>query len=290
MKKDNKIVLACVDQSRFATSVASYAAWAARQLDAPLEFLHVIDRQPDLEPAQDLSGSIGLNAQENLLNQLSDEDEVRSRSRRETGRIFLNQLREEALATGTSAVDVRQRHGHIEETLSEQQADVRLFVLGRRSASAETVQRDLGSNLEWVVRSVSRPTLVVGDRYNEPSRVLLAFDGSAVTRRGVDMIARSPLLQGLPIHIVMAGQGKAQAHSAKRVGNAQAVLTAAGFSVTTEISTEAPEVAIPQIVQNKKIDLLVMGSYSHSPWRAWLFGSKTTALLRSAKVSTLLLR
>ncbi|MDO9279516.1 MAG: universal stress protein [Polaromonas sp.] len=288
MKKDNKIVLACVDQSRFATSVARYAAWAARKLDAPLEFLHVIDRHPDLEPVQDLSGSIGLNAQENLLNQLSDEDEVRSRSRRETGRIFLNQLREQALAAGASSVDVRQRHGHIEETLSEQQADVRLFVLGRRGASAETVQRDLGSNLEWVVRSVSRPTLVVGDCYSEPSRVLMAFDGSGVTRRGVDMIANSPLLRGLPIHIVMAG--KAQAHSAKLVGNAQAVLTAAGFSVTTEISTEAPEVAIPQIVQDKKIDLLVMGSYSHSPLRAWLFGSKTSALLRSTKVSTLLLR
>lgn len=288
MKKDNQIVLACVDQSRFATTVASYAAWAARQLDAPLEFLHVIDRHPDLEQVQDLSGSIGLNAQENLLNQLSDEDEVRSRSRRETGRIFLNQLREQALAAGASSVDVRQRHGNIEETLSGQQADVRLFVLGRRGASAETVQQDLGSNLEWVVRSVSRPTLAVNERYVEPSRVLLAYDGSGVTRRGIEMIANSPLLKGLPIHIVMAG--KAQAHSAKLVGNAQAVLTAAGFSVTTEISTEAPEVAIPQIVQDKKIDLLVMGSYSHSPLRAWLFGSKTTALLRSAKVSTLLLR
>jgi nucleotide-binding universal stress UspA family protein len=288
MKKDNKIVLACVDQSRFAPSVASYAAWTARKMDAPLEFLHVIDRHPDLEPVQDLSGSIGLNAQENLLNQLSDEDEVRSRSRRETGRIFLNQLREQALAAGASSVDVRQRHGNIEETLSEQQADVRLFVLGRRGASAETVQRDLGSNLEWVVRSVSRPTLAVNEHYVEPSRVLLAFDGSGVTRRGVEMIANSPLLKDLPIHIVMAG--KAQAQSAKLLGNAQAVLAAAGFSVTTEISTEAPEVAIPQIVQDKKIDLLVMGSYSHSPLRAWLFGSKTTALLRATKVSTLLLR
>ena len=288
MKKDNNIVLACVDQSSVATTVASYAAWAARRLEAPLEFLHVIDRHSDIEVDQDLSGTIGLNAQENLLNQLSDEDEVRSRKRRETGRIFLNQLREQALAAGVASVDVRQRHGEIEETLSEQQSEVRLFVLGRRGASAETVQRALGSNLERVVRSVSRPTLVVSERYTEPSRVLLAFDGSGVTRRGVEMIANSPLLKGLPIHIVMAG--KAQAHSAKLVDSAQAVLTAAGFSVTTDVSTEAPEVVIPQAVKDQQIDLLVMGSYSHSPLRAWLFGSKTTDLLRSAKVSTLLLR
>ena len=288
MKKDKHIVLACVDQSSVATTVASYAAWAARRLAAPLEFLHVIDRHSDIAVDQDLSGTIGLNAQENLLNQLSDEDEVRSRQRREAGRIFLNQLREQALAAGVASVDVRQRHGGIEETLSEQQNEVRLFVLGRRGASAKTVQRALGSNLEWVVRSVSRPTLVVSERYTVPSRVLLAFDGSGVTRRGVEMIANSPLLKGLPIHIVMAG--KAQAHSAKLVDNAQAVLTAAGFSVTTDVSTEAPEVVIPQTIKNQQIDLLVMGSYSHSPLRAWLFGSKTTELLRSAKVSTLLLR
>lgn len=288
MKKDNQIVLACVDQSSFAPTVASYAAWAARRLDAPLEFLHVIDRHSDIEADQDRSGTIGLNAQENLLNQLSDEDEIRSRKRRETGRIFLNQLRQQALAAGTTSVDVRQRHGEIEETLPEQQGDVRLFVLGRRGASADTVQRDLGSNLEWVVRSVNRPTLVVSDRYTEPSRVLLGFDGSGVTRRGVEMIARSPLLKGLPIHIVMAG--KAQAHSAKLLDNAQAILTAAGFNVTSHINTDAPEVVIPQMVNDQQSDLLVMGSYSHSPLRTWFFGSKTTALLRSANVSTLLLR
>jgi nucleotide-binding universal stress UspA family protein len=288
MTQDKKIILACVDQSSFSSTVASYGAWAARRLDAPLELLHVIDRHPDLAQDQDLSGTIGLNAQENLLHQLSDEDEARSRNRREIGRIFLNQLREQALAAGVSSVDVRQRHGDIEETLSGQQGDVRLFVLGRRGTSAETDERALGSNLEWVVRSVNRPTLVVSDRYTEPSRVLLAFDGSGVTRRGVDMIASSPLLKGLPIHILMAG--KPQAQSAKLVENAKIILTAAGFSVTTDVSTEAPEVVIPQTVKEQQIDLLVMGSYSHSPIRAWLFGSKTTELLRSVKVSTLLLR
>ena len=48
MKNENK-VLACVDQSHFADYVADYAAWAARRMDAPLEFLHVIDRHPEHE-------------------------------------------------------------------------------------------------------------------------------------------------------------------------------------------------------------------------------------------------
>ena len=64
-------VLACVDQSTFADSVADYAAWAAERLGAPLELLHVIDRHPEVGTGDDLSGAIGVNAQEHLLADLA---------------------------------------------------------------------------------------------------------------------------------------------------------------------------------------------------------------------------
>lgn len=285
---DNK-VLACVDQSRFADTVADYAAWAAQRMGAPLEFLHVIERHPALPPGQDHSGAIGLDAQDSLLDQLSNEDEARSRSQREAGRVFLNHLRQRALAAGvTTAVDMRQRHGALAETLAEQQADVRLFVLGRRGASAELSQRDLGRNLEWVVRAVERPILAVNESYQEPTRVLLAFDGSSVTRRGVEMIAASPLLKGLPIHVLMAG--KPQAQGPKQIEWAQQTLAEAGFSVTAEIVEGDPELVINRTVQQGGHDLLAMGAYSHAPLRSLLLGSKTSELLRSSKVATLLLR
>lgn len=284
---DNK-VLACVDQSRFATTVGDYAAWAARRMAAPLEFLHVIERHPALPPGQDHSGAIGLGAQDSLLDQLSSEDETRSRSQREAGRIFLNHLRQHALAAGVATVDMRQRHGALAETLAEQQADVRLFVLGRRGASAELSQRDLGRNLEWVVRAVSRPILAVNDSYQPPSRVLLAFDGRSATRRGVAMIAASPLLQGLPVHVLMAG--KPQAQGPKQIDWAQQTLAAAGFAVTAEIVEGDPEHVIHRAVQDGGHDLLAMGAYSHSPLRSLLLGSRTSELLRSSRVATLLLR
>ncbi|MBX9873123.1 MAG: universal stress protein [Burkholderiaceae bacterium] len=287
MNTENK-VLACVDQSRFADTVADYAAWAARRMGAPLEFLHVIERHPELSTIQDHSGAIGLGAQDSLLDQLSNEDEARSRSQREAGRVFLNHLRQRALAAGVAAVDMRQRHGALAETLGEQQADVRLFVLGRRGASAELSQRDLGRNLEWVVRAVERPILAVKESYLAPTRVLLAFDGSSITRRGVEMIAASPLLKGLPIHVLMAG--KPQAQGPKQIEWAQQTLAEAGFSVTAEIVEGDPELVINRAVQHGGHDLLAMGAYSHSPLRSLLLGSKTSELLRSSKVATLLLR
>ena len=78
-------ILACVDQSRFASHVTDYAAWAARRLNAPLELLHVINRHPETATHIDHSGAIGFDAQENLLTELTDKDSARSKSAREQG-------------------------------------------------------------------------------------------------------------------------------------------------------------------------------------------------------------
>lgn len=285
---DDKKVLACVDQSKYAESVMAYATWAARRMQTPMELLHVIDRHPRLEAVQDHSGTIGLDAQENLLKQLSDEDETRTRAAREVGRVFLNGLRERAIEAGASVVDVRQRHGELETALAELQGDVRLFVLGRRGASAQATQRDLGRNLEWVVRSVNKPVLAVPEDFRAPSRVLYAFDGSSVTRQGIEMIAGSPLLRDLPIHLLMAG--KAQAQGPKQIEEARRALEAVGFTVSISIEPGDPETVIASAVKSLQCDLLVMGAYSHSPLRSLFVGSKTTDLLRSAAVPTLLLR
>ena len=223
-------VLACVDRSRFAQAVADAAAWAARQMGAPLEFLHVIDRHPPLRAAQDHSGAIGVDAQENLLRQLSEEDEARTREQRESARRFLDDLRQRARAAGADPVDVRLRHGALDETLHELQAQVRLCVLGRRGSSAETTRRDLGRNVEWAVRAVDHPILAVTDGFAPPTRVLFAFDGSALTRRGVGVVAASPLLKGLPIHLLMAG--KAQAQGPKLLEAARQELEQVGFAAT----------------------------------------------------------
>jgi nucleotide-binding universal stress UspA family protein len=279
-------VLACVDRSHFAETIADWGAWAARRIEAPLEFLHVISRPTERD--SDHSGAIGFNAQEQLLNQLSDQDEQHSRSEREQGRIFLNRLRERAGQAGAPSVDIRQRHGDLEETLAEQEPGVRLFVLGRRGESAETTQRDLGRNVERVVRALHKPILAVTDRFQEPRRVLIAFDGGAIMRRGIETVAASPLLRGLPIHVLMSG--KPRQDGPRQLEWARGTLEQAGFEVETAIVPGDAESIIARTVLDRGIDLLVMGAYTHSPLRSLLFGSRTSDLLRSATIPALLLR
>lgn len=287
MNLDNK-VLACVDQSPYADHVTDYAAWAARRMDAPLELLHVIDRHPEIGNSDDHSGALTPNAQEQLLRQLSSDDAMRTRAAREQGRIFLNRLRERALAVGVVQVDMRQRHGHLDETLHEQQSGVRLFVLGRRGESAASASGELGSNVERVARALQRPILTVTEGFQEPRRILIAFDGSAVTRRGVEMVAASPLFRGLPLELLMSG--KARSDGARQLAWATGTLLAAGFDVKGDIAPGDAETVVARAIQDRGIDLLIMGAYTHSPWRKLLRGSKTADLLRSATIPTLLLR
>lgn len=287
MKNTNK-VLACVDQSRFADHVADYAAWAAQRLDAPLEFLHVIERHPERSTGQDHSGAIGIDAQENLLDRLSAADEAHSRAAREQGRIFLNRLRQRASAAGVKQVDMRLRHGELEQTLAEQEEGVRLLVLARRGESAEASQRALGRNVERVVRALRKPILTVTEGFKTPQRVMIAFDGGTVTRRGVHMVATSPLFRGLPIHLLMSG--KDNANASRQLDWASTRLKDAGFEVSAVLTAADAHSAIARSVEDEAIDLLIMGAFGHSALRSLLFGSKTAELLRSATIPTLLLR
>ena len=288
MKPDNKI-LACVDQSHFAEHVADYAAWVATRMELPLEFLHILDRHPErARNTHDHSGAIGFDAQQALLEELSQEDAALSKQAREQGRLFLNCLRERAMAAGVEAPDVRQRHGALVETLAEQEDGVRMFILGRRGQAAETTPRELGRNVERVIRSLHHPILTVTDAFTAPQQVMIAFDGSSIARKGVELIAACPLFVGLPIHVITSGEpGKG---ARRQLEWAKITLEGAGFTTHTALLAGDPESVIAAQVRESDIDILVIKAYTHSAWRSLLFGSKTTDLLRASKIPTLLLR
>ncbi|MBK5930175.1 hypothetical protein CCR82_06455 [Halochromatium salexigens] len=122
----------------------------------------------------------------------------------------------------------------------------------------------------------------------EPKRVLIAFDGGSMTRRGVEMVAASPLFRGLSVHVLMSG--KPRRDSEKQLDWARSTLEETGFEVSLALIHGDTERVIAQYVHEQSIDMLLMGAYGHSPLRSLFLGSKTTDLLRSAKVPTLLLR
>ena len=279
-----KKILACVDQSPYADYVADYSAWAARRFSLPLELLHIIDRHPEIATSDDHSGAIGFDAQENLLNRLTEEEGQRSREIRERGRVFLNGLKQRCERAGTDDVDIRQRYGQLLDTLDEQQREVALYVLGRRGRSAAHTQRDLGRHVESISRKIQRPILTVASEFSEPKSLLVAYDGKRMTRGCITLIAGNAALADLPVHVVMSG--KQTNESEKQLHWATETLELGGFSVETAYLPGDPEQQIMRVLNDREIDLLVMGAYSQSPLRSLFFGSKTNDLLRASRVPT----
>lgn len=282
-----KKVLACVDQSDYAKHVADYATWVADHMSAPVELLHVIDRHQEVASGVDLSGSLEMDAQEHLLERFSTEEGEKNRAAREEGRLFLNTLKAGCAEHSNVAVDTRQRYGQLLTTLKEQESSVAMYVLGRRGESASRTRRDLGRHVEAICRQIRRPILTVTDDFQVPRSLLVAFDGRKMTRRGVKLIAAHSSLQNLPIHIIMSGR-RAQ-ESARHLEWAENTLRAKGFSVDASFIPGDPEQVVTRAIEERGIDLLIMGAYSHSPWRSLLMGSRTNDLLRASPVATITL-
>ncbi len=280
-------VMACIDGSPSAAAVCDCAAWASLQLDAPLILLHVLDQQ-QYPAAGNLSGIIGLGSREYLLEELAALDEKRSKLALEEGRMMLDAAKQRAITAGVAQPEVRQRHGDLVESLRDLESDTRLVVIGKQGEDSGNDLQLIGSQLESVIRTLHRPILVTSARFSAPTRIMLAFDGSATTRKGVEMLASSPLFKGISIHLVMVGADTGDNRAL--LESAGETLTAAGFEVHTAIRAGEVEPTLHAYQAEQDIDLLVMGAYGHSRIRQFLVGSTTTSMIRSATTPLLLLR
>lgn len=280
-------VIACIDDSQAAIAVCDYAIWSSQRMDAPLKFLHVLDHQQYPAPV-DFSGNIGLGSREHLLEALAELDEVRGKLGREHGQHLLDAAKQRALDAGIEKPHCCQRHGDLTESVKELEDKTRLLIMGRQGEGSENAASHVGSHIENVVRTLSRPILVTPRQFVNPERFLIAYDGSSTSRKCVEMIANSPLLKGLECHLLMISHKTDEmiAH----LSWAEKQLQSAGFQVVSSITTGDVEDAILDYCSRQNMHLLAMGAYGHSRIRQFLVGSTTTNILARAAIPLLLLR
>ncbi len=285
--QDTLQVVACVDGSSAAPAVCDYAAWASTYMNSPLTLLHVLDeeRYPS-EP--DLAGNIGLGSREHLLDELAQLDRKRAKLALEHGNHLLDEAAHRLQKAGISDIKKRQRHGDLTESLLAMQEEVRLLVMGLHGESSSDRDQRIGSQLETVIRSMSRPILLVPNEFTTPKSAMLAFDGSATAFRGVEHLAASPVLKGMPLHLVMVGSETPEAMAQLR--KAESMLAPLESEITLAIRSGDVERVLHSYQDEFDIDILVMGAYGHSKIRRFLLGSTTTSMLNTAKTPLVILR
>lgn len=279
-------VMACIDGSTQAAAVCDCAVWASQRLGSPLSLLHVLDQQR-YPLSGDFSGIIGLGSREFLLEELASLDEKRNKLALEEGRMMLDAARQRAVKAGVEPT-LRHRHGDLVESLRELEGDIRLLVIGKQGEDSGSEVQLIGSQLESVIRTMHRPILVTPADFKAPASAMLAFDASATSRKGVEMLVASPLLKDMPIHLVTVSSDTHEARAA--LDAARDKLADAGFEVHVAILEGEVEARLRDYQAEHAIELLVMGAYGHSRIRQFFVGSTTTNMLRSATTPLLLLR
>lgn len=282
---NNNYVLACIDGASLTTAVCDYAAWISLRSGAPLKLLHNIEHRPQAAVA-DLSGSIGLGSQQELLEELIQVEQQRNRLLMQKGKLMLNAASQRLAQAGVAELEALQQHGSLQESLVEREEDIRVLVMGVRGE--EHREGKLGAHLETVIRALHKPVLVVNTEFSEPKKIMLAYDGHDASRKALEMVASSPVFKGIPCHLVYVGDEL----------TATAVLNeAATVLQTAEISYELVNLPkgksdeqLCQYQAENDIGLTVMGAYSHHPLRDMLLGSFTAKMLHKTKRPLLLLR
>ncbi len=277
-------VTACIDGSTLSTTVCHWASWAANRLQLPVSLLHVLEKVQETGTL-DLSGSIGLDARYELLEELVKLDEQRSRLMQEHGKTLLNAAKSLILKSHPELeVMTSLRHGELAETLFEQEASLRLVVIGRQGEATQSLLSQVGSQLENVVRTLHVPILVSLEEFAPPRRIMIAFDGSETAHNALERIIKSPLFLDLKCDLVMVNSTEDGLNEAKSLLH-MAGITAEGYMLSGEVVP-----ALLSHIRENDIDMVIMGAYGHSRIREFLLGSHTSQMLAQSPVPLLLLR
>lgn len=84
------------------------------------------------EGPADLSGNIGVDSRELLLQELAELDHERSRIAHKQGRMMLQSSQEYLRDWGVKEVETMQRHGQLVETAQELSPQIRIMIMGKK--------------------------------------------------------------------------------------------------------------------------------------------------------------
>lgn len=281
-------IIALIDGSDYSKSVCEYAAWIAKGAKGSVEILHSLARRDVPSTPSDMSGSIGFGARTALLEELSELDAQKSRLVQKRGRALLEDARNLIEENGVKNVSAKLRKDDIVDALEDFEADADLIVVGKRGQAADFAISHLGSNMERIVRSSTKPVLVASRNFQPIKKILVAFDGGKSTIKAVEHLAKSSVFAKKEIHLISVGEETPDAKSA--IEGATAMLSEAGYKASSSIVSGSVEQTIADKVEKDGFDMLVIGAYGHSRIRNLIIGSTTTEMIRLCKVPVLMFR
>lgn len=288
MNNEKSMVLGCIDGSKLSEAVCDYAAWVARRLNKPLKFINTIDHHQEVAMTSDLSGNLGVDSRDHLLEDITDLEHKKSKLRIQNGKAILQIANQRVIDRGFPDPITCLQHGNLIDSLVELEKHTHLIVVGARGKIHENRPDQIGAKLEGMIRSLHTPILVAYDEFKTPNTIMIAYDGGAAANTAVDMVSNSPLYQGLVCHLVCVSN-KADADEVLEKA-ANKLRQAGGIETISASLRGKAEKELCEYQVRHNIDMTIMGAFSHTRLHDLLLGSFTVKMLFNTKKPLLLLR
>lgn len=285
---NKKLILACVDGSKLSEAVCDYAVWLAQGIQGPLKLMYTIDHHPETAKEVDLSGSLGVDSRDHLLEEITSSEHSRSKLRLKEGKAVLQAAKERVVEDGFADPILCLQHGSLIESLVELNDELRILVIGARGKIHEDQHDKIGAKLESMIRSLHGHILVAYKVFKAPKRIMIAYDGSETSDKAIDMIANSPLYKGLTCHLVCVNKKES---ATDLIENAAGRLQSAAWAEIISADLQGiTEQELCEYQLSHQIDMTIMGAFSHTRLHDLLLGSFTTKMLLNTNTPLLLLR
>lgn len=179
--------------------------------------------------------------------------------------------------------------GSIGQSLADQSRRVDLLILGRRSEGRGSPEvSPVGVTTEEVIRATPRPVLVIPSNGRRGDSIVVAYDASVAACRVIVSGAELASLQENPhIHVLTVAGSREKAARAQQ--EAREYLTPYGIPSSYVIREGHPQEVIVSYAREVEAGLICMGAYGERRLWEMIVGSTTTAVLRDAGCSILLM-
>jgi nucleotide-binding universal stress UspA family protein len=282
-----KAIFACVDGSKFSNAVCEYGIDISKSTQIPLKLLNTVEHSHKSSKI-DFSGNIGLGEKDELLEELSSEDEKESRILINKGKELLETLKQKATNAGLRSVIISQRHGKLYDNLSELQDKIRLLIVGLRGKDSQG-NHIVGEQIEEIIRNIEVPTLIVNQEFRPINKIMMAYDGSTSSIKALQSIVKSPLFKA-DVRRYVINVCNDERKSRMLLAQAAEILHDTKLNIELVSMKGEPLNELLKFQREHDIDAIVMGAFSHGKIRSAIFGSFTSKMLQNSSKPLILIR
>ena len=278
-----KNILVCTDGSAYGDTACEYAIHIAQRLKARLVGLHVLDsRMLEGPMLSDISGMLGAQPFSVQLEQFRALME-------EKGEAVIKALAERAEEAGVD-LETNTRMGHPARVILEEEAGTELLILGQKGEHAELIGDLLGSNVERIVRRSCKPCLVTVAEYQPITKILAAFDGSAISSKALHEAIELAQALNVPLIILTVRSHPSDRYAEDIAETGMKLARAHNCAAARFVVEGRPSEQILEVAHHQGCNLVVVGAYGHSAIREWIIGSTTAHLIHQTDLPVMLVR